>query len=142
MLIESSLDFEGDPEAVWKRLSDVERIPEYWHGTKSLTVLEKIDGTKLIAASKFAFGGSGKVGITTDDANKTLLMEYLSGPFTGTQTVRIVGKRLEARWDIDVPRDLQDRLRKDRGTLQERDGPRAREASRRRDDFDSRLTHK
>lgn len=100
MLIESSLDFEGDPEAVWKRLSDVERIPEYWRGTKSLTVLEKIDGTKLIAASKFAFGGTGKVGITTDDANKTLLMEYLSGPFTGTQTVKIVGKRLEARWDI------------------------------------------
>jgi hypothetical protein len=100
VLIEAGLDFEGDPEPVWKRLSDVERIPEYWRGTKSLTVLEKIDGTKLIAAAKFAFGGTGKVRISIDAASKTLLMEYLSGPFTGTQTVKMVGKRLEAKWDI------------------------------------------
>jgi hypothetical protein len=100
VLIEASLDFEGDPEVVWKRISDVEKIPEYWHGTKSLEVLEKIDGTKVMAAAKFAFGGSGKVRITTDAAARTLLLEYLSGPFTGTQTVRIVAKRLEAEWDI------------------------------------------
>lgn len=101
MLIEASLDFEGDPEVVWKRVSDVERIPEYWHGTKSLRVLEKLDGGKVIAAAKFAFGGSGKVEITTDAATRTLLLRYLSGPFTGTQTARIEGKRLEARWDIE-----------------------------------------
>jgi hypothetical protein len=101
VLIEASLDFEGDPEVVWKRVSDVERIPEYWHGTKSLRVLEKLDGGKVIAAAKFAFGGSGKVEITTDAATRTLLLRYLSGPFTGTQTARIEGKRLEARWDIE-----------------------------------------
>jgi len=100
VLIEASLDFDDDPEVVWKRLSDVERIPEYWHGTKSLRVLETADGGKLIAAVKFAFGGSGKAEITTDAETKTLLLRYLSGPFTGTQTVRIVGKRLDARWDI------------------------------------------
>ncbi len=100
MLIEASLDFEGDSEVVWKRVSDVERIPEYWHGTKSLKVLETIDGTKLITAAKFAFGGTGKVRITSDAATKTLLLEYLSGPFTGSQTVRITGKKLEAKWDI------------------------------------------
>jgi uncharacterized protein YndB with AHSA1/START domain len=44
VLIEASLDFEGDPEMVWKRVSDVEKIPEYWHGTKSLRVLETVDG--------------------------------------------------------------------------------------------------
>jgi hypothetical protein len=100
VIIEASLDFDGDPDAVWQRVSDVERIPEYWHGTKSLTVIEKVEGAKLVAAAKFAFGGSGKVRITTDAATKTLLLEYLSGPFTGTQAVRIVGKRLEAKWDI------------------------------------------
>jgi uncharacterized protein YndB with AHSA1/START domain len=100
VLIEASLDFEGDPETVWKRVSDVEKIPEYWHGTKSLTLIESSDGTRMFAA-KFAFGGTGKVRISTDAGTKTLLVEYLSGPFTGTQTVRVVGKRLEARWDID-----------------------------------------
>jgi hypothetical protein len=100
MLIEASLDFQEDPDVVWGRVSDVERIPEYWHGTKSLQVLER-DGGKVTASTKFAFGGSGKVEITTDAPSKTLLLRYPSGPFTGTQTIRIEGKRLEARWDIE-----------------------------------------
>lgn len=100
MLIEASLDFQGDPEAVWGRLSDVERIPEYWHGTKALKVLERRGG-KVVADARFAFGGSGRVEISADAASKTLLQRFLSGPFTGTQTVRVVGNRLEARWEIE-----------------------------------------
>jgi hypothetical protein len=100
VLIQESLKFEGDPDAVWRRVSDVEKIPEYWHGTKSLRVIEKVDG-KLTATAKFAFGGSGKVEITTDPATKTLVQRFLSGPFTGTQTVQVVGNSLEARWDIE-----------------------------------------
>jgi hypothetical protein len=41
------------------------------------------------------------VRVSTDAVAKAILLEYLSGPFTGTQTVRVVGKRLEARWEID-----------------------------------------
>jgi len=100
VLIEASLDFRGDPEAVWGRLSDVERIPEYWHGTKALKVAQRLDG-KVVAEAKFAFGGSGRVEISADAASKTLLQRFLSGPFTGTQTVSVVGNRLEARWDIE-----------------------------------------
>jgi uncharacterized protein YndB with AHSA1/START domain len=100
VLIEASLDFPGDPEAVWGRLSDVERIPEYWHGTKALKVLDR-QGGKVVADARFAFGGSGRVEISADPASKTLLQRFLSGPFTGTQTVRVVGNRLEARWDIE-----------------------------------------
>lgn len=100
VLIEASLDFQGDPEAVWGRLSDVETIPEYWNGTKSLKVLERQDG-KVVADAKFAFGGSGRVEISADAASKTLVQKFLSGPFTGTQTVKVVGNKLEARWDIE-----------------------------------------
>jgi hypothetical protein len=127
VLIQETLEFDADPAVVWERLSDVERIPEFWHGTKSLRVLETVDGVKRIAAVKFAFGGLGKAEIKADVAARTLQLRYLSGPFTGTQTVRIVGKNLEARWDI-VPRHLPDSVRTDGGTFQERDGPRAREA--------------
>jgi hypothetical protein len=102
VLIEASLDFEGDPDVVWGRISDVERIPEYWRGTKSLRVHEREEGVKkVVAAARFAFGGSGRVEITADAESKTLLQRYLSGPFTGTQVVRIAGKKLEARWDIE-----------------------------------------
>ena len=101
MLIEASLEFRGDPEAVWGRVSDVGRIPEFWHGTKSLKVIEKGEGGKVVADARFAFGGSGRVEISADPASKTLLQRFLSGPFTGTQAVRVVGNRLEARWDIE-----------------------------------------
>lgn len=101
MLIQEALEFDGDPGVVWERLSDVERIPEFWHGTKSLRVLETVGGSKLMAAVRFAFGGRGKAEITADGATRTLQLRYLSGPFTGTQTVRIVGKNLEAKWDIE-----------------------------------------
>jgi len=101
VLIDASLDFDEDPEVVWKRVSDVENIPEYWLGTKSLRVLERVGEDKLIAAVKFAFGGLGKAEITTDAAAKTLLLRHVSGPFTGTQTLRVVGKRLEAKWDVN-----------------------------------------
>jgi ribosome-associated toxin RatA of RatAB toxin-antitoxin module len=102
MLIEATKDFQGDPGVIWGRVSDVARIPEYWHGTKSLRVIGKSDdGGKVVADTKFAFGGSGKVEITTDQATKTLAVRYISGPFTGTQTVKVAGTRLEAKWDIE-----------------------------------------
>jgi hypothetical protein len=101
LLIETRLAFDGDPEVIWRRVSDVKSIPDYWHGTKSLAIGENVEGKKLIASARFAFGGSGKVEITTDDATRTLLLRYVSGPFTGTQTVRVGEKELEAKWDIE-----------------------------------------
>ena len=100
MLIEERLEFEGDPEVVWKRVSDIERMPEFWHGTRSLKVIER-DGDKVKIRAKFAFGGTRDVDITTDETTMTLALNYASGPFTGVQTVRVNGKSLEARWDIN-----------------------------------------
>jgi ribosome-associated toxin RatA of RatAB toxin-antitoxin module len=100
VLIEASQEFKGEPEEVWVRLSDVEKIPEFWHGTKALKVVEREEG-KVVADARFAFGGSGRVEISADASSKTLLQRFLSGPFTGTQTVRVVGNRLEASWDIE-----------------------------------------
>lgn len=105
MIIQERVQFEGDPEAVWGRLSDVERIPEFWHGTRSLTVLgreQKGPGRETVRArSKFAFGGGGEVAITSDDSTKTLTSEYRSGPFRGTQVVRVVGNSLEVDWEVN-----------------------------------------
>ncbi len=105
MLIEEKVEFEGDPAGVWERLSNVERIPEFWHGTRSLQVVSR-DGAQqgrrsVKAKVKFAFGGSGEVEITADDATKTLTSDYKSGPFKGMQTVKVVGSSIEARWDIN-----------------------------------------
>jgi hypothetical protein len=104
VLIEERVEFDGSPEAVWARLSDIDRIPEYWHGTRSLRIVsrEERPGTEVVKArSKFAFGGSGDVEITADRASMTLTSNYVSGPFKGVQVVKVVGNAVEARWDVN-----------------------------------------
>jgi len=105
VLIQERVEFEGDPAAVWERLSKVEKIPEFWHGTRSLQVIgrdSKGPGKETVKArAKFAFGGSGDVEITADDATMTLTSDYTSGPFKGVQVVRVVGRSIEAGWDVN-----------------------------------------
>jgi ribosome-associated toxin RatA of RatAB toxin-antitoxin module len=100
VLIEERIEFVGDPAVVWKRVSDIERIPEFWHGTKSLHVVE-VKGDTAKVRARFAFGGARDVEITTYGTSMTLTLTYTSGPFRGVQTVRVVGNTLEAKWDID-----------------------------------------
>ncbi|MDA4132776.1 MAG: SRPBCC family protein [Thaumarchaeota archaeon] len=99
MLIDEKMPFEGDPQEVWKKVSDVERMPEFWHGTRSLKVLSR-DGGKMKIKAKFAFGGTRDVDVTVDDATKTLSLNYSSGPFSGVQSVMVAGNTVEAKWDI------------------------------------------
>ena len=105
MHIQERVEFEGDPATVWERLSDVERIPEFWHGTKSLQIVGRqanVGGKETVKAkAKFAFGGSGDVEITADNAAMTLTSNYTSGPFKGVQLVKIVGNAIEANWDVN-----------------------------------------
>jgi hypothetical protein len=105
VLIQERVEFEGDPAVVWGRLSDIERIPEFWHGTRSLQVVArgpKSSGRETVnAKAKFAFGGSGDVEITADEPTMTLTSDYKSGPFKGTQVVKVVGNAVEARWDVN-----------------------------------------
>jgi hypothetical protein len=105
VLIQERVEFDGDPLAVWERLSDIDRIPEFWHGTRSLQILERgstATGRETVKArAKFAFGGSGDVLITADTATMTLTSDYSSGPFEGTQVVKVAGNAVEARWDVN-----------------------------------------
>ena len=105
MLIEERVEFKDDPAAVWGRLSDIERIPEFWHGTRLLQIIGRESngqGKETVRAkAKFAFGGSGDVEITADKATMSLTSSYTSGPFKGTQVVKIVGSAIEARWDVN-----------------------------------------
>lgn len=91
-------EFDGDPAAVWARVSNVEAIPSYWHGTKELKVTGR--GEKTTADVVFAFGGKGEAQITVDQPSRTLTIEYLDGPFKGRQSVEVKEGTVEARWDI------------------------------------------
>ena len=84
---------------VWKRASTIQDIPKYWHGTRSLDVVRDGGGSVWVKV-KFAFGGSGEAAITVDEENRTLTIEYKSGPFTGKQVIAVGDDSVSASWDV------------------------------------------
>jgi carbon monoxide dehydrogenase subunit G len=99
MRFEETLRFERDPAEVWRRVSAVREIPNYWHGTRSLEVVGESEG-RVHAKVRFAFGGSGEADISTDEERRTLTIDYRSGPFTGRQTITVRDGSLAALWDV------------------------------------------
>ena len=91
-------EFGGDPAEIWRRVSSIEDIPSYWHGTKELKVTGK--GERTAADVVFAFGGKGKAEFTVDETNKTLTIHYIKGPFRGEQRVAVSSGSIEAEWDV------------------------------------------
>jgi polyketide cyclase/dehydrase/lipid transport protein len=99
MLFEESVKFDGDANDVWMRASDVQEIPDYWHGTRSLEVIGR-SGNAAGVKVKFAFGGSGEAVVFTDEARRTVTIDYRSGPFTGRQVITVSGASITAKWDV------------------------------------------
>jgi len=99
MRFEESLGLKSDVTEVWKRTSSVEEIPNYWHGTRSLTVVGESGGVVHVKV-KFAFGGSGLADISKDEEKRVLTIDYRSGPFTGKQVVAVNDTTITASWDV------------------------------------------
>jgi hypothetical protein len=91
-------EFKGDQGEIWARVSDLDAIPAYWHGTKAIHVTR--DGGKTRADVVFAFGGKGSAEVTVDEPSKTMTLEYVRGPFTGKQSVTVKEGSVEAEWDV------------------------------------------
>ena len=100
MRFEESLAVGGRAKEVWDRASSIEDIPKYWHGTSSLRVVEERQGGARVRV-KFAFGGSGEADISKDEARRTMEIDYLSGPFKGSQTVTVDDDKIVAGWDVN-----------------------------------------
>lgn len=92
-------EFGGDPGEVWARVSDLDAIPTYWHGTREISVTR--EGGKTRAEVVFAFGGKGSAEVTVDDRSRTLTLDYVRGPFQGKQAVTVKESAVEAEWDVE-----------------------------------------
>jgi len=91
-------EFSIDPDEVWGRLSNLQTIPAYWHGTREFTATTS--GESITADITFAFGGKGKAQLTVDNQGRTLTFDYLEGPFKGIQRVVVKENTIEAEWDV------------------------------------------
>ena len=92
------LEFSGDPGEVWRRLSNLEAIPTYWHGTREITFTKS--GEKTIANIVFAFGGKGKAEVIVDSQERTLILDHFEGSFRGRQRTTVKENVIEAEWDV------------------------------------------
>lgn|GEM_PF-1599055 len=99
MIIEGTAEFGSNADNVWLRVKDLRRIPEFWHGTKSVRIEEEGAGFAKMGVV-FAFGGRGKAVVKIEDDKRRVSIEYVKGPFVGTQTISVGEGIITARWDI------------------------------------------
>jgi ribosome-associated toxin RatA of RatAB toxin-antitoxin module len=89
---------------VWKILSDIDREPEFWHGTKSIKNLTKSD--KVIEREVvIAFKNSVCKETVTIDPMRSITTEITDGPLKGKKVVVInpdedQGSVVDVEWDI------------------------------------------
>ncbi|EZQ04948.1 MULTISPECIES: hypothetical protein [Acidianus] len=84
-------------EDVLNRLMDVNSLPLYWKGTKSIQVIDK-DNNKVDVKIRFAFPSTALATITI--IGDGIRIDYKKGPFTGYQITRVKEGYIESMWDI------------------------------------------
>ena len=85
--------------ALWEIISSTWRIPQFWHGTRWIKVIE---GTRY--QIRFAFPAKGLVDFIYDRDRKTAKEIYVKGPFKGEKTVSISSRENErlvrVEWNV------------------------------------------
>lgn len=100
MQLAIGLSLTEDSSLVWRRVSDLDSIPRYWHGTRRFQVVER--GSDWAKANVvFAFGGAGKVEAHVDTDSKTLQIRYYDGVVKGTQVVKVRKDEIQVEWNVE-----------------------------------------
>jgi ribosome-associated toxin RatA of RatAB toxin-antitoxin module len=105
--INISKEVKASPERVWDIVSDVDREPEFWHGTKSIKNISK-QGNVIEREVVIAFRNSVCREIVTLDPKKSVNIKITNGPMKGTKNIIITGisnnnkTRVDVQWDIKV----------------------------------------
>ena len=104
--IHTSKDIEASQEKVWDIVSDVDREPEFWHGTKSIKNIKK-DGNVIEREVVIAFKNSVCREVVTLDPKKSVNIKITDGPMKGTKNITINAitentTRVEVHWDIKI----------------------------------------
>jgi ribosome-associated toxin RatA of RatAB toxin-antitoxin module len=104
--IHISNEIEASLEQVWNIVSDVDREPEYWYGTKSIKNIKK-EGNIVEREVVIAFKNSRCREIVTLDPKKSVKVEIIDGPINGTKNIILYAiannkTRIDVQWDIRI----------------------------------------
>jgi len=96
VLIHASRDIQASLDSVWDVIADIDREPEFWHGTKSIKNISKTGN--IIER---------EVEIIELDFKKSIKVEIIEGPTKGKKTIALktIEKdtaRIDVEWDIKI----------------------------------------
>jgi ribosome-associated toxin RatA of RatAB toxin-antitoxin module len=104
VLIYASRDVKAALDSVWDVISDIDREPEFWHGTKSIKNISKT-GNTIEREVVIAFKNSKCREIVKLDNKKSINIDIIQGPIRGRKTITLKTitdhtTRIDVEWDI------------------------------------------
>ena len=93
-------------DKVWDIVGDIDREPEFWHGTKSIRNISK-KGNTVERDVVIAFKNSVCREILQLDPKRRINTEILSGPIKGTKTLTLTSidsntTSITVNWEIEL----------------------------------------
>ena len=93
-------------DKVWDIVGDIDREPEFWHGTKSIRNISK-KGNTVERDVVIAFKNSMCREIVQLDPKERINTEILSGPIKGTKTLTLTSidsnaTSITVNWDFEL----------------------------------------
>jgi ribosome-associated toxin RatA of RatAB toxin-antitoxin module len=106
VLIHASRDIPASLDSVWNVIADIDREPEFWHGTKSIRNINKQDNT-VEREVVLAFRNSVCREIVELDPKNSVNMKIMEGPIKGKKAITLTTienntTRINVEWDIKV----------------------------------------
>ena len=104
VLIHASRDISASLDSVWDIIADIDREPEFWHGTKSIKNISKT-GNIIEREVLIAFRDSICREIVELDIKKSIKVEIIEGPIKGKKTIALKTiendtTSIDVEWDI------------------------------------------
>lgn len=92
---------EAQPDQIIEIIRDWRRLPQFWHGMRSI---RETRGQMLEV--KFAFPGSAMMSYICDGKSQSCVENYHSGPFSGFKKIELIregnGTMIRVRWEIKL----------------------------------------
>lgn len=106
VLIHASRDIPASVDSVWNIIVDIDREPEFWHGTKSIRNINK-QGNIVEREVTIAFRNSVCREIVELDAKTSVNIKIIEGPIKGKKVIALTTlenntTRINVEWNIRV----------------------------------------
>lgn len=93
-------------DRVWDVISDIDRDPDFWRGTRHIKNISKTENT-VEREVVIAFRNSVCQEIVTIDPKKSINIEIIEGPMKGKKTIALSAiennfTRIDVEWDITI----------------------------------------